>query len=265
MGLYKKLGVMLVVMVLVCSFLIACSSYSEYEMEEKQYVDLSKMSPSEEKRVGKLAMDYVEKTYHKAFRVDEVWKDEIFGAYYQIKGAVQDGTKITVIYDPPGEFRDDYVQTIWLNQVQPDIQKLLEKNVSLRSIDTEKIDYDDLEGNIGQKYGKDIPSFYHVLSSKKGEHFTLNLVLEVYQHGGKAPEDISNLLRELKKTFHNASIQVFVYTDELKHYPEITSDSERQYKYLLERYDISGDLTKVDLNNLDHYKVRYVQPTNRYY
>lgn len=130
--------------------------------------------------------------------------------------------------------------------MEPHIKEIANKTVDLRKI--RNLSYRD--GNVKTKYKGNIPSVIDVL--KKGEKdFSFLLRFEIYQRGDQEKADITRFLNELKKmNFNEVTVTIFVYDDQLKFSPK----SEDPGKYLLARYNISGDIQTLDLNNLEQYK-----------
>ncbi|MBA4496407.1 hypothetical protein ACFO25_00665 [Paenactinomyces guangxiensis] len=226
---------MLVILLSGCSFLLQ--------------KDLSKMTPEEEKKVKEASVNYIKTTYGKGYVVEEVRKDHVFGETYFINGYIEDGKKtpVALFWTPPDPFQDTYVDRLWTNELRPQIKELVKKTMDLRKMEHFTYGYRD---GVERKYKGDIPSVFDIL--KKGEKdFSLNVTFEIYQHGGQEKEDITNFLHELKKmNFNKVTVTIFVYNDQLKSAPK----SEDSGKYLLRRYNISGDIQTLDLKDLDKYK-----------
>lgn len=205
------------------------------------------MTPDEEKKVKEAAIQYIKDTYEKDYVVKKIHKDRVFGSSYDIEGVIQDGKNTPVyITGTPGDFVDSYVSGLWTDELEPHITKLVKNTMDLRKIDH----FSYSNGTAKTKYKGEIPSVFEAL--KKGEKdFLLNVRLEIYQHGGQEKEGISRLLKELQKmNFNDVSVTIFVYDDKLKS----SQKNEDADNHLLSRYNISGDIQTMDLNNLDQYK-----------
>lgn len=242
-GIARKYGGWAGLMVLILAITLSgCTSYTVPK-------DLSKMTPEEEAKVKDAAVNYIKTTYQKDYVVQEIEKDHVFGAYYNIDGYLQDGKKTPVFItgNPPDSFRDSYVSELWSSELEPHITEIANKTGDLIRMLNVSYGYKD---DVERKYKGNIPSVFEVL--KKGDKdLSLNMEFSIYQHGGQEKADIARFLNELKKmNFNDVTVTVFVYDDQLKSAPK----SEDAGKYLLVRYNISGDIQTIDPNHLEPYK-----------
>jgi hypothetical protein len=238
------IGIGAMVMLFMLSFLLSgCTSQTILPKDESQ------MSSTEEKKVKEAAIEYIKKTYNKGFVVTEIQKDHVFGAYYNIRGNIEDGknTTIYVTGNPPNDFQDTYVPQLWTDELEPRITEIAKETMDLRLM--ENIIYTD--GTKETRFTGEIPSVFEVLKKGGNKNFSLTLSIRIYNHGGQSEADIAKFLNELKKmNFNRVTMGIFVYNDQLKTAPK-NADAG---KYLLYRYNISGDIQKIDITNLDQYK-----------
>lgn len=243
---WRRLGTSvgtIIVLLMLMLLVSGCTSESILPKDE------SYMTQTEEKKVKEAAIQYIKNRYNKGFEVKQVSKDHVFGGYYIIEGYMEDGknTQVYITGNPPNDFDDTYVARLWENELEPRIKGIAEQSFDLRLM--KPVGYS--SGKKRAKYTGEVPSVYEVLKNGGDQDFELNLDLGVYPHNGKFEEDISKFLNELRKmNFNNVTITVYVYKDELKNAPK-NADSDN---YLIYRYNISGDIQKIDINNLDQYK-----------
>ncbi|WP_139179441.1 hypothetical protein [Lihuaxuella thermophila] len=212
--------------------------------------DMSTMTREEEAKIKEAAVQYMKETYQKDFVVTEIIKGNEFTGIHYIRGYVEDGRKTSVLISgtTPENFHDSYPYAFWSNELKPHMKKIASKTMDLRKMEHLTYGYKDPKAK--PKYTGDLPSVFELL--KKGDKdLSLNVVLEIYQHGGREKEDIARFLNELKKmNFNKVSVTVFVLEDQLKSAPK----DEDPGKYLLVRYNITGDAQTIDPTHLDPYK-----------
>lgn len=212
--------------------------------------DESHMTQTEEKTAKEKVIQYVKRTYQKNFIITDIDKDHVMGGYYDIHGFVQDGkekTTFMVTWTPPNDFRDSYALAKWSNELEPWMKETAQKTMDLWKMENMTYGYKD---NVENKYTGDVPSVFEIL--KRGDKdLSLVVSFNIYDHRGQSQAQISKFLNELKKmNFNEVIIEIFVYDDKLK----TASKNIDTDKYAIYRYNISGDIQKIDINNLDQYK-----------
>ncbi|MBA4543290.1 hypothetical protein H1164_10320 [Thermoactinomyces daqus] len=239
-----RLGVVAIIMLLMLAILVSGCSKETLLPKDESY-----MTQAEEKKVKEAVIDYIQKRYNKNFEVQQIDKDHLFGADYTIRGKIKDG-KDTIIYvtgNPPNDFQDTYVPQLWTDELEPRITKYAKETMDFRLM--KNIVYGD--GTKKTTYTGEIPSVYDVLKNGGDKDFTLTLSIEIYDHHGQSQAEISKFLNELKKmNLNEVIIEIFVYDDKLKTISKKTDTDN----YAIYRYNISGDIQKIDINNLDQYK-----------
>ncbi|SEM94198.1 hypothetical protein [Lihuaxuella thermophila] len=240
----KRLGTWAGCMVMILALMLSGCTTSSVSN------DLATMSPQEEAKIKEAAVQYMKETYQKDFVVTEIIKGDEFTGTYFIQGYAKDGRKtpVLILGTSPKDFNDSYADEFWSNELKPHMKKIASKTMDLRKLESMTYGYKDPKAK--PKYTGDLPSVFELL--KKGDKdLSLDVVLEIYQHGGREKEDIARFLNELKKmNFNEVIMEIFVYDDQLKSAPK----DEDPGKHLLVRYNISGDVQTIDPTRLDPYK-----------
>ncbi|WP_143123656.1 hypothetical protein [Thermoactinomyces sp. DSM 45892] len=211
------------------------------------------MTPEEEQKVKEQASQYIKGKYHKEFTVQEISKNRVTGASYDVSGTIQDGknTPVIVMLEASNEPIDTYIHTLFSNELTPHIKKVASQIFDLRSME-DNLTYNYRDG-VERKYKSEIPSVLEVL--KKGDKdLYLQTSLRVYEKSDQAKQEISSFLQSLKEmNFNKVIIVVYVYDNALKS----ASKKEDVGKYLLYRYNITpDDIQTIDVNNLEPYKTK---------
>ncbi len=94
------------------------------------------MDWSEEKKIKEKAIQYIKDTYNKEFEVSEVNKGHAAGLI-RVRGFVKDGkdTEATVFWKKEEEMDDTYLTELWTKELTPRIKDMLNKHMSVRSVD----------------------------------------------------------------------------------------------------------------------------------
>lgn len=205
-----------------------------------------------EEELRQKAIQHIKETYNKEFEVTKVECVSKFGASCFITGKVKDGkdTEITVYWLPPDGIKDDYVLTLWDEELEPEIKSLSERMMDIREIKT--ISYSN--GAKKSKYTGDVPSVFEVLKNGGDKDYLFHWRGRIYENNGQYETGIKDFLKEIKAmNFNRVLITIFVADDELKS----ASNNVEESDYTLYRYNIKiDDIQKMDINhlNLDQYK-----------
>ena len=120
------------VIVLFALLLAGCQTQST-EMPEGEG---KTMTQEEEKQLKEKAVQYIKDKYHQAFEVREVTKGQAAGLI-RVRGFVKDGkdTEATVFWKKEEEMDDTYLTELWTKELTPRIKDMLNKHMSVRSVD----------------------------------------------------------------------------------------------------------------------------------
>lgn len=150
-----------------------------------------------EEELREKAVQHIKETYHKEFEVTKVECVRKFGTSCFITGKVKDrkDTEIRVYWLPPDGIKDDYVLTLWDEELEPEIKSLSERTMDIREIET--ISYSN--GTKKNKYTGEVPSVFEVLKNGGDKDFLFKWVGEIYQNNGRYEEEIRQFLKESRQ------------------------------------------------------------------
>ena len=207
---------------------------------------VGQMDQQEEKEIKDKAIEYIKDKYNKEFKVTAVRRNRVTGTVY-VDGIVKDGkdTDTMVFWEKSDEVDDNYVTSLWTDELSPRISSMINKHMEVRRI--QNFVYGD--GTKKSDYTGEVPSVFEVLESGGNPDYSLQVTFRIYEDDNQYETGLKNFLVELKDTgFNRIIVTIFVADDELKS----ASEDVKESSYTLYRYNIViDDIQKVDIDSLD--------------